>query len=105
MSSNPLIRILNESAEALKAERYMQTDPSDLAHALMGVVREVSYHFDRLGVMDPNAVDAFRQVQDVHMPAFAKSSAEVMLTGALQSKIELLACKSNDMPREERNEP
>ncbi|MGP4991752.1 hypothetical protein [Glutamicibacter ardleyensis] len=84
MSKNPLIEALNTAAEDLKDNRYTGTDPLELASALQGIATELAYHLDSLKVFDTNAIDAFRQHQDVGIPGMFPSSAGILLTGTLQ---------------------
>lgn len=91
MTVNPLIQALDQAAEELRTERYTETNPKELALSLQQVAREVAYHMGRLGVWETEAMDAFRQHQDVGIPGFIPSSPEVLLTGTLQVFIDAAA--------------
>lgn len=84
MSENPLIHVLDQAADNLKAERYTVADPKELALSMQQVARELAYHMAQLGIWETDAMDAFRKHQDVGIPNFIPSSPEVLLTGTLQ---------------------
>ncbi|WP_431711475.1 hypothetical protein [Glutamicibacter uratoxydans] len=95
MSNNPLICALNAAAADLKAERYAETDPYELALALQRLATEVAYHLDQLKILNPDAIDNYRKHQDVGIPQYIPSSARVLLTGTLQVFIDSMPCQES----------
>lgn len=91
---SPLIDVLERATEALKAERYMSANPYELASALVPLMHEVAFHMQSLNVFKPEAIDQFREHQDVGIPGWVPSSAEVLLTGPLQVFIDSLPDES-----------
>lgn len=94
MHKNSLVAALENAAEELKAERYMSVDPRELTSALVPLTREVAYHLQHLEVFEPEAIDAFRKHQNVGIPDWAPSSAEVLLTGPLQVFMDSLSSEN-----------
>lgn len=99
MTTHPQIQTFLDAAAALKEQRYWDHNPQERIEfliALGDVLRECSYQLDRHQVLEPAAMEAFRAVATFHMPAVADASAEGILMGSLEHRIQLLreeACR------------
>lgn len=92
---HPQIQAFQESAAAMKDERYWSydengTDERAFLRALGEVLTEVAFQLDRHKILDPAGIEAYRKAAPDKMPAFVEQSAEVLLLGALQRRIEEL---------------
>lgn len=92
---HPQIQAFQEAAAAMKDERYWDydengTDEREFLRAFGEVLTEVAFQLDRHKILDPAGLEAYRKVAPVSMPSFAETSAEVVLLGALQRRIEEL---------------
>lgn len=91
---NPQVQAFEKAAEAMKAERYWghenKEDKLDFLRAFSDVLTEVAYQLDRHKILDPSGLGAYRKAAPVSMPSFAETSAEVILLGALQNRMEEL---------------
>lgn len=79
----------------MKNERYWSydengTDERAFLQSFNEVLTEVAYQLDRHKILDKAGLEAYRKVAPVSMPSFAETSAEVILLGTLQNRIEEL---------------
>ena len=92
---HPQIQAFQEAASVMKNERYWSydengTDERAFLGALGEVLTEVAFQLDRHKILDKAGLEAYRKVAPVSMPSFVETSAEVVLLGALQRRIEEL---------------
>lgn len=94
MDDHPQIKAFIEAAAALKEERYWSyssvAERKEFLFALGEVMREVCYHLDKNGVLDPVSMRAFQQRSYGRIPGKLTASAGVILMGSLQSHIDAL---------------
>lgn len=92
---HPQTQAFKEVAAAMKDERYWSydengTDERGFLGALGEVLTEVAFQLDRHEILDKAGLETYRKVVPVSMPSFVETSAEVVLLGALQRRIEEL---------------
>lgn len=97
---NKQAEVFSQAAAKMKAERYWENeDPAqevEFLHALMDVLKEVAYQFDRREILDSAALEAYRKVAPSQMPAIFPTSTELVLVDALQQRIETVYQKIGD---------
>lgn len=95
MTDHPQIKAFTDAAATMKAERYWSyntvEERKDFLYALGDVLREVCYHLDTLQVLPAAAMQAYRDAAEIKLPAAIPTSAELILTTALQSYIDGLS--------------
>lgn len=92
-NEHPQIRAYENAAESLRNERYYlhDTGPDQAAflRALGDVLSEVAYQLDKYRVFPDEAMQAFRDSTNLPIPAMVSTSAEVILMGSLQKRIQV----------------
>lgn len=84
---NPQAEAFHGAAIKMREHRYFRTEnlegQLDTLIALSEVATELSFHLDRLRILEPAALLAYRQASRLPVPAFVEMSAEVLLTFSL----------------------
>lgn len=95
MDDHPQIKAFTDAAASLKAERYWSyntvAEEKEFLYALGDVLREVCYHLDANQVLPAAAMQAYRGAAEIKLPAAIPTSADLILTTALQSHIDGLS--------------
>lgn len=91
MSEHPQITAYRNAAAAMKAERYWDHEENpdgqiEFLAVLSDVLTEVGYQLDKYQVLDPRGMDAYRAAAGLEYLAVVPSSAELILTTALEQR-------------------
>lgn len=93
-AEHPQAKAFREAAEAMKNERYWKHENTDderaFLQAFSEVLTEVAFQLNRYKILDQTGLEAYRKAAPMSMPSFAETSAEVILLGALQNRLEEL---------------
>ena len=93
-TEHPQVQAFKEAAEAMKSERYWKHENTEderaFLQAFSEVLTEVAFQLNHHKILDQTGLEAYRTVAPLSMPSFAETSAEVILLGALQNRIEEL---------------
>ena len=96
MSEHPQTAAYRNAAATMKAERYWDHEDlpegrTEFLKALGDVLTEVCYQLAKYQVLDPEAMEAYRAAAPASHPQMIPTSAELLLTTALERRINTLA--------------